>query len=95
MAADLKALEEGVVLEDGYCTLPAEAKLLAAGGRSELELKIYEGKFHQVKRMLEAVGKKVVYLKRISMGALELDPGLAPGESRELSDEEIYRLKDS
>lgn len=92
---DLKALEAGVVLDDGYCTLPAEVRLLAAGKRSELELTIYEGKFHQVKRMLKAIGKKVIYLKRISMGALELDPGLAPGESRELSEEEIHRLKNS
>ncbi len=92
---DLKTLEEGVILEDGYRTLPAKVRLLRAGEISELELTIYEGKFHQVKRMLKAVGKEVVYLQRKSMGALTLDPGLALGESRELSAEEIQRLKSS
>ena len=57
------------------------------------KLTITEGKFHQVKRMFEAVGKRVVYLKRISMGPLELDESLELGEYRELSEEEISELK--
>ncbi|MNC82319.1 Ribosomal small subunit pseudouridine synthase A [compost metagenome] len=52
-----------------------------------------EGKFHQVKRMFEAVGKKVVYLKRISMGSLSLDHTLALGAYRELTEEELLALR--
>ena len=54
---------------------------------------IQEGKFHQVKRMFEAVGKKVVYLKRIEFGTLKLDEELEEGEYRELTEEEIAILK--
>ena len=55
-------------------------------------LTIYEGKFHQVKRMFAQLGNEVVYLKRVKMGALELDPALPPGGYRELSEEEIALL---
>ena len=55
----------------------------------------HEGKFHQVKRMTEAVGKKVVYLKRISMGVLTLPDDLKKGECRQLTAEEEKRLKES
>jgi 16S rRNA pseudouridine516 synthase len=58
-----------------------------------IELTIHEGKFHQVKRMFEAVGCKVIYLRRVSMGPLYLDPALAPGEWRELTDEETESLR--
>ena len=58
-----------------------------------LELSICEGKFHQVKRMLAAVEHPVLYLKRLSMGNLELDPDLAPGKYRRLTQEEIAALK--
>ena len=60
--------------------------------RSEILLTIQEGRFHQVKRMMEAVGKKVIYLKRISMGSLELDKKLQPGDYRMLTEEEIDRI---
>lgn len=60
---------------------------------SEIELTITEGKFHQVKRTFEAVGKKVVYLKRLSMGTLVLPKELAPGEYRPLTGEELAALK--
>ena len=59
---------------------------------SEIELTITEGKFHQVKRMFEAVGKQVVYLKRLSMGPLSLDESLALGAYRELTEEELQQL---
>ncbi|GAX89808.1 pseudouridine synthase [Effusibacillus lacus] len=91
--ADAEAFRRGVVLDDGYQTLPGELTILRTGSESEIELTIYEGKFHQVKRMFEAVGKKVTYLKRISMGPLHLDESLEPGEYRELTDEEIDLLK--
>jgi 16S rRNA pseudouridine516 synthase len=69
-------------------------KILKSGLRSDIELTITEGKFHQVKRMFEAVGKKVVYLKRISVGPLPLDETLELGEYRELTDEEVEMLKE-
>ncbi|MGP4067422.1 pseudouridine synthase [Halobacillus sp. B29] len=89
---DIEDFSKGVTLDDGYKTKPAELDILVSDNRSEIELTITEGKFHQVKRMFEAVGKKVVYLKRIKMGTLELDPELELGEYRELSDEELNYL---
>ena len=59
---------------------------------SEIRLKIFEGKFHQVKRMVHAVGKEVIYLKRLSMGSLRLDETLRPGEYRQLSTSELEEL---
>ena len=83
---------EGVTLEDGYVTMPAELFLLS---ENEIELVIYEGKFHQVKRMFEAIGCRVVYLKRLEIGPLVLDKALAPGEIRELSSQELEMLKNA
>ena len=64
---------------------------------SEVEITIQEGKFHQIKKMVKALpgGKEILYLRRITMGALRLDPKLAPGEFRKLRQEEIKILKDS
>lgn len=98
---DGEAFESGVTLEDGYVTLPAKLRILSVEQstednpvwRSRIELTITEGKFHQVKRMFEAVGKKVTYLKRVSMGSLQLDERLALGEVRELTDEELSALQ--
>ncbi|MBB3907002.1 pseudouridine synthase [Anoxybacteroides rupiense] len=92
---DIAAFRRGVILDDGYETKPAELVILKAGIRSDVEVTITEGKFHQVKRMFQAVGKRVVYLKRIQMGPLALDPLLALGEYRELTEEEIERLKNA
>ena len=66
--------------------------LRVEGGESEILLHLEEGKFHQVKRMVQAVGKEVLYLKRLSMGALRLDDALQPGEWRELTKEEKEAL---
>ncbi|SDK44706.1 pseudouridine synthase [Sediminibacillus albus] len=90
--ADKQKFKEGVELDDGYVTRPAHLQILSSGNFSEIEITITEGKFHQVKRMFEAVGKRVSYLKRISMGKLALDPDLGKGEYRELSDEELSYL---
>ncbi|MBA4496380.1 pseudouridine synthase [Paenactinomyces guangxiensis] len=90
---DVKEFQQGVTLDDGYHTMPGELKIRRSGPRSEIELTIYEGKFHQVKRMFQAVGKQVVYLKRIAMGPLKLDSSLEPGSYRELTKEEISLLK--
>lgn len=91
---DVEAFRKGVTLDDGYVTKPAELTILKSGESSEIELTIVEGKFHQVKRMFESRGKKVTYLKRISMGALPLDEELELGEYRELTEEELSALKD-
>jgi 16S rRNA pseudouridine516 synthase len=91
---DVRAFAAGVTLDDGYETKPGELKILKSGIRSDIELTITEGKFHQVKRMFEAVGKSVVYLQRISMGPLPLDETLELGEYRELTDEEVELLRD-
>jgi 16S rRNA pseudouridine516 synthase len=91
---DIDAFHEGVTLDDGYHTRPGLLKILKSGLRSDIELTITEGKFHQVKRMFEAVGKRVVYLKRMSMGPLVLDESLKLGEYRELSVEELEKLKE-
>ncbi|EOR23746.1 pseudouridine synthase [Niallia nealsonii AAU1] len=90
---DIAAFKKGVVLDDGYLTKPGDLVILKAGETSDIELTISEGKFHQVKRMFESVGKKVIYLKRISMGPLELDESLELGEYRELTEEEVELLK--
>lgn len=90
---DMDAFLEGVVLDDGYKTKPAKLEILSSGAVSEIRLTIIEGKFHQVKRMFEAVGKKVIYLKRIAMNRLWIDPTLALGELRELSSEELQLLE--
>ena len=92
---DVLAFQEGVTLDDGYVTKPGKLKILKSGIRSDIELTITEGKFHQVKRMFEAVGKKVVYLQRISMGPLKLDETLELGEYRELTEEEITMLRET
>ena len=65
----------------------------AVSSTSEVEVTIREGKFHQIKRMFLALGHEVIYLKRLSMGPLELDPDLAPGEYRRLTQDEITQLK--
>lgn len=89
---DIEAFSRGVELDDGYMTKPGELVILSSGPNSEIELTIQEGKFHQVKRMFESVGKKVTYLKRLSMGSLKLDEQLDLGDYRELTDEELNGL---
>lgn len=91
---DILAFEKGVILDDGYKTMPSQLKILKSDDMSEIELTIHEGKFHQVKRMFESIGKKVVYLKRISMGKLKLDESLELGEYRELTEEEVKLIEE-
>lgn len=89
----VKVLEEGVDLGE-FVAMPAKVKVLSsADNESEVEIIIMEGKFHQVKRMFEAVGRTVTYLKRLSMGPLLLDESLATGEYRELTEAELDSLK--
>ena len=87
---DLRALETGVDIGDEKSTLPAKACLSPDG---ELLLTIREGRYHQVKRMLQAVGNQVVYLKRLSFGSLRLPEDLEIGQFRPLTKEEQERLQ--
>jgi 16S rRNA pseudouridine516 synthase len=89
---DIEAFKNGVSLDDGYETKPGDLVILKSGLTSDIELTITEGKFHQVKRMFQSVGKRVIYLKRLSMGPLKLDETLELGEYRELTDEELEML---
>ena len=83
----------GITIDDYQCQ-SAELKILSTSATtSEIEVTIYEGKFHQVKKMFIAVGKEVTYLKRIRMKDLCLDNSLQLGEYRHLTDEELDRLK--
>lgn len=91
-ADDIRAFSEGIDIGDEKPVLPAVLKILKTGDTSEVEVTIQEGRFHQVKRMFEAVGKKVIYLKRLSMGSVVLDETLPPGGYRELTKEELERL---
>lgn len=86
---DMEAFKAGVELEDGYKTKPAKLEILHSAEQSEVNLTITEGKFHQVKRMFRAVGKEVIYLKRLRMGEISLDPTLQIGQYRELTEVEL------
>ena len=95
--AELKKLENGVDIGDETRTLPAVTYRDEpdAEGRCVIHLVLHEGRFHQVKRMLEAVGNEVLFLKRISMGSLKLDETLEPGEYRPLTAQELEGLQNS
>lgn len=73
-------------------TRPARLEILESAAVSRVRLTIQEGKFHQVKRMFQAVGKEVLYLRRESMGPLVLDTDLRPGQYRHLTEKEIEKL---
>lgn len=86
----IQKFKDGITLDDGYKCMPAEFIDL---GDNEAYIIIREGKFHQVKRMMEAVGCNVTFLKRISFGNLVLDESLKEGKWRHLTNEEIESLK--
>lgn len=98
-------MAEGLTLKDGTEVKPAKLEIIerieeenfAGSGernpRVGILLTIQEGKFHQVKRMFEALDCRVVFLKRLSMGSLKLDESLQPGEYRKLTEEELKKLK--
>ena len=91
---DVTAFEKGVILkEDNYKTLPAKLQIIESGYPSICLVTIREGKFHQVKRMFNAVNNEVTYLKRISMGSLKLDDSLKTGQYRHLTEKEIKLLR--
>lgn len=91
--ADVRAFAEGLAVDEEFTALPANLEILSSGETSEVLVTICEGKYHQIKRMFHAVGKEVLYLKRLSMGGLTLDESLAPGEYRRLTEEELALLE--
>ena len=82
-------LETGVDIGDDTLTLPSKVTVI---NKTSVHITIHEGRFHQIKRMFEAVGNEVIFLKRLSMGSLKLDEHLKPGEYRELTPEELAAL---
>ena len=86
---DVTSLEGGVDI-GGYLTKPCQVKLMS---EREGEIILTEGKYHQIKLMMQAVHNQITYLERLSFGTLSLDPALERGEWRELSDEEIVSLQ--
>ena len=89
----VEQMAAGLTLTDGTPVMPGKLEILKQWEKgAEILLTIQEGKFHQVKRMFEALGCKVVFLKRLSMGSLKLDPELKPGEYRPLTEEELELL---
>ena len=88
----VKDFEKGIKLKDGTVCLPAELKVLKSEVNSLVEIKICEGKFHQIKKMFESVGMKVLYLRRIKIGGLELDNLLDFGECKELTKQDIEKI---
>lgn len=90
-AEDAKRFSSGLILEDGYETKPAGIELEETGDCGVITL--VEGKYHQIKRMLEALDNKITYLERISFGPLTLDRDLNRGDWRYLTAEEIAELE--
>lgn len=92
--SDIEAFAQGIVFHGGITCKPAKLTHLGyKNGESRVRLAISEGKFHQVKKMFLAVGKKVTYLKRVEMGPLKLDANLSIGEYRPLTEKELESLK--
>ena len=87
---DIEIFKNGIKLDEDFTTLPAE--LVITEDRKRVYISICEGKFHQVKRMCQKVGKNVVYLERVKMGGLELDGSLERGTVRELKGNEIQLI---
>lgn len=96
----VRLFSEGLKIHDDFTALPAKMEIIQTHGQkgqedayTEVHVTIHEGKFHQIKKMFEAVGSEVLYLERLSFGPLELDQSLERGSYRKLSEEEIITLK--
>ncbi len=85
---DIKKFTEGIELRDGTLCLEAQVKMLTEAP-PVAEVKIHEGKYHQVKRMFAALGNRVITLRRVKMGGLALDETLKEGQCREITDKEL------
>ena len=89
---DIEAFHRGIQLEDGTLCREAELRVVKDGENPLVEIRIHEGKFHQVKRMVQARGKEVLSLRRIQIGGLLLDPALEEGKCRKMSKDECKRI---
>ena len=89
---EISYLEKGATLEDGYVTKPSEIELFE--NKKSGHITLVEGKYHQIKRMLESVNNKITYLERITFGPLVLDENLERGEWRFLTENEIKGLEE-
>ena len=90
---DIDAFRNGIELKDGTLCLEAQVRPIE-GDEPMAEIKICEGKYHQVKRMFAALGNKVVFLKRVKMGNLSLDESLEEGQCREITAEELKLVEE-
>ena len=88
---EIEYLEKGATLEDGYVTKPSQIQL--NGDKKSGYITLVEGKYHQIKRMLESVNNKITYLERVTFGPLTLDGSLDRGEWRFLTKNEIDELE--
>ena len=86
---DIRVLETGAVLKDGFLCLPAKIKVL---NEEKIEIKICEGKYHQIRRMIASRNNKVLELNRTKIGGLPLDIDLKPGFCREITQEELLQI---
>ena len=94
-AAHIEQFQNGISFTDGPICKPASLTILeSTPSYSKAQVRISEGKYHQVKKMFLAIGVKVMTLKRLSFGPFTLDPQLAPGESRPLNEVELTWVKD-
>ena len=89
---DIDAFKKGIELEDGTLCLEAEVSPIDSD-KPMAEIKICEGKYHQVKRMFAALGNKVLFLKRVKMGKLSLDENLPEGQCREITPHELELIQ--
>ena len=89
---DVAGFAAGLTLRDGLACLPARLELLEEEG--EALITIQEGKYHQIKRMMASRRRRVIYLKRLTMGPLRLDPALERGAWRPLTEEELAALRE-
>jgi len=89
---DIVRFREGLTLGDGTECLEAHVRILESGGKNLAEIKICEGKYHQVKRMFASIGNKVLQLRRVKMGDLDLDESLKEGECREITGDELKKI---
>ncbi len=94
-SADIKRIEDGIELADGTRCLDAQVKVIEKNEKTVAQIKICEGKYHQVKRMFAAVGNNVVELERTAIGNVRLDPNLLSGECRELTKEELESIENA
>lgn len=89
---DIIRFKEGLTLGDGTECLEAHVRVLESGNINLAEIKICEGKYHQVKRMFASIGNKVLELRRVKMGGLDLDEALREGQCREITAEELKKI---